>query len=78
MKQDSITKQATSAVNDGWMEGGAFLGSILAGALLGYLADHWLGTGPWLVAFGVVVGAYSGFVKMWEYSKKMEDDPRGR
>lgn len=78
MKRDSITNQASGAVNDGWMEGGSFLSSILAGALLGYLGDHFLGTGPWLVVTGVLVGAYSGFMKMWEYSKKMEEDPRGR
>lgn len=54
------------------MEGGSFLGSILAGALLGYLADWWLGTDPWLVVTGIVLGSYAGFLKMWQYLKKMD------
>jgi F0F1-type ATP synthase assembly protein I len=77
MRRDSVHRQVTSAVGDGWMEGGAFLGSILSGTLLGLAADHWLGTDPWLVVTGVVVGAYSGFMRVWAYSKKMEQ-PRDR
>jgi len=78
VKHDSITNQATSAVNDGWMEGGSFFSSILAGTLLGYFADQWLGTEPWLVIIGIVVGSYSGFIRVWEFSKKIDENPRGR
>ena len=78
MRRDSITNQATSAVNDGWMEGGSFFSSILAGTLLGYFADQWLGTEPWLVVIGIVVGSYSGFMRVWNYSKKIDENPRGR
>jgi ATP synthase protein I len=59
----------------GWATSGSFAGSILSGFLLGYLADRWLGTDPWLVVIGIIVGAYAGFVRMWDYSKAME---RGR
>jgi ATP synthase protein I len=68
----------TGAISDGWIEGGSFLSSVLAGTLVGYLADQWLGTDPWLVVIGILAGAYSGFVRVWRYSKKMEDDPRER
>lgn len=68
----------TGALSEGWIEGGSFLSSILAGTLLGYLADQWLGTEPWLVVVGILAGAYSGFMRVWHYSKKMEDDPRER
>jgi F0F1-type ATP synthase assembly protein I len=60
------------------MEGGSFVSSILAGMLLGYLADLWLGTEPWLVVIGILAGAYSGFMRLWRYSVKMEEDPRER
>jgi F0F1-type ATP synthase assembly protein I len=70
MKQDSTTRQVHTAVNDGWMQGGSFLGSILSGTLLGYLADSWLGTEPWLVVIGAVVGSYSGFLNVWRYAKE--------
>lgn len=60
------------------MEGGSFLSSILAGTLLGYLADSWLHTDPWFIVIGILAGAYSGFVRVWHYSKRIEEDPRGR
>ena len=78
MKQDSTSKQVHSAVNDGWMHGGSFFSSILAGTLLGYFLDMWLGTEPWLVVVGVTVGSYSGFVRMWHYMKGLDDAPRDR
>jgi len=78
VKQERATSQIGQAMNQGWVEGGSFLGSILAGTLLGYLADHWLGTEPWLVVVGILLGAYSGFARMWAYSKRMEEDPRER
>ena len=41
------------------------LGSLLAGPLVwggvGYLLDHWLGTGRVLTAIGVVVGSLTSF-----------------
>ncbi len=55
------------------MQGGSFLSSILAGALLGYLLDLWLGTDPWLVITGIVLGSYSGFVQVWRHLKKMDE-----
>ena len=56
---------AASAVADGWVAGGSFFGSIMAGALLGWLADRWLGTDPWLVVAGIALGSVSAFVRMW-------------
>lgn len=76
MKHDTNTSQVHSAVNDGWMRGGSFVSSIIAGTLLGYLLDMWLGTEPWLVVSGIVLGSYAGFVKMWDYMKKLDDKPR--
>ena len=60
------------------MEGGSFFSSILAGTLLGYFADLWLGTEPWLVVIGIIVGSYSGFVRVWNFSKRIDENPRGR
>jgi ATP synthase protein I len=75
VKQDSTTKQVHSAVNDGWMHAGSFVSSIIAGTLIGYFLDMWLGTDPWLVIAGVLLGSYSGFVKMWQYMKELDEKP---
>jgi ATP synthase protein I len=78
MRSDNAHRQVTSAVSDGWMEGGSFLNSILAGTLIGYFADKWLGTDPWLVVTGIVLGSYSGFMRVWRFSAKIEEMPRER
>lgn len=75
MKQDSTTTQVHSALNDGWMNAGSFASSIVAGTLLGYFLDKWLGTDPWLVVIGILFGSYAGFVKMWGYLKAMDEEP---
>lgn len=78
MQHESHTRQIHSAVDEGWVQGGSFLNSVLAGTILGLLGDHWLGTDPWLVVIGAILGFYSGFMTMWSHSKTMEDHPRGR
>ncbi len=73
MKHETIHQQVGHAVEEGWIRGSSFLSSILAGTLLGYLGDRWLGTEPWLVVCGVLLGSYSGFVNLWKWSKEVED-----
>jgi len=78
MNQQESSTRATTDLSGGWIQGGNLLGSVLAGWLLGFLADSWLNTDPWFVIIGILLGSYSGFMRMWHYSKKMEDDPRER
>jgi ATP synthase protein I len=75
MNPNSSRASEVSSSAEGWVNGGAFLGSILSGTLIGYLLDLWLGTDPWLVVIGILVGSYSGFVRMWHLSKQMENGP---
>lgn len=59
--------------------GGSFFASILAGLLIGYFLDKWLGTGPWLIVIFTLTGAYSGFLRVWHYAKtegEKEDQER--
>lgn len=75
MSDESVTKQVKSAVSEGWMEGGSFLGSILSGTLLGLGLDWWLGTTPWLVITGILLGSYSGFLGAWKSITNQPDPP---
>lgn len=77
-RQESAPKQVAAAVNQGWVSGGSFLGSIISGTLLGLLADNWLGTSPWLVITGVLLGSYAGFLRLWHYSRNMMENTRNR
>lgn len=74
MKQESTSKQVHSAVDQGWMQAGSFLNSVLAGTLLGYVLDLWLGTEPWLVIIGIVLGSYSGFMKIWAMIRSQDEE----
>ncbi len=78
MRDETMNQSVGRAVSDGWGRSGAFAGSIISGTLLGLLADNWLGTEPWLVVTGVLVGTYSGFMNMWRWSKEMETADRER
>lgn len=75
MREDSVTRQIGSAVNDGWLHGGSFFSSILAGTLLGLGLDWWLGSSPWFVVGGIVLGSYSGFARTWKEIKSQPDPP---
>lgn len=73
MNDDTIHQHVGRAIHEGWGRSGAFAGSILSGALLGLLADRWLGTEPWLAVIGSLLGIYSGFMNVWRWSKEMEE-----
>lgn len=44
----------------------------------GWLADRWLGTGPWLLAVGALVGFGAGMYLIWLRSERLQaaDDAR--
>jgi F0F1-type ATP synthase assembly protein I len=48
----------------------AFFGSIMAGFLLGALADRLLGTYPVLVVIGIIAGSIVGFWRMWTIANR--------
>jgi F0F1-type ATP synthase assembly protein I len=73
MNKETTHQQIGRALDEGWSQAGSFFGSIVSGMLLGLLADQWLGTEPWLVVIGSIVGIYSGSLNMWRYSKKIEE-----
>lgn len=67
---EAAHRGAVSAVADGWVAGGSFFGSIMAGTLVGWLADLWLGTDPWLLVVGISTGACTGFHRMWQIGSR--------
>jgi len=65
-------RAAAAAASQGFVAGGGFFSSIMAGVLLGWLLDRWLGTDPWFIIAGIVLGAINGFYRMHEYAKAEE------
>lgn len=44
----------------------------LVGAFLGYLLDSWLGTRPWIMAAGVLLGAVAGFRSIYRMANPVD------
>ena len=64
-------KRATKALQDNISHSGSAVGAsyTLVGAILvcgglGYLADQWRGTSPWLTVSGLILGIVVGFYEL--------------
>lgn len=44
---------------------------VVAGLLLGWVLDRWLGTRPWLLVTGLVLGAAAGLFEFIRASSKL-------
>lgn len=51
-----------------------FVSAVLVWTLFGWLADRWLGTDPWLVALGAVLGFTLGMYLVWLRAIRPEED----
>ena len=45
--------------------------SVVAGLIVGWVLDRWLGTQPWLLVGGIVLGAVAGFYQFIRVSSKL-------
>ena len=45
--------------------------SVISGLLLGWLLDRWLGTRPWLLVTGILLGAVAGFYQFIRTAAKI-------
>lgn len=45
--------------------------SVVSGLIVGWLLDRWLGTGPWLLVTGLVLGAAAGFYELIRATAKL-------
>lgn len=61
-------------MDDGWSLTAELISAVLVWTFLGWLADRWLGTDPWLVALGAVLGSVLGFYLVWLRAIRPPDD----
>jgi ATP synthase protein I len=45
--------------------------AVVAGLIIGWLLDRWLGTSPWLLVTGIVLGAVAGFYEFIRSAAKI-------
>lgn len=64
-RKHDTAKAVLTAGSEGW----GFYTLIFAGVLLGWGADHWLGTRPIFIVAGLLAGSAVAFWKLWRYLK---------
>ena len=69
----SAHEQVTNAVRDGWAGAGNLTATVLSGFLIGYFADRWLGTDPWLTVGFIIVAAVGGFYRTMAWYKEQSE-----
>ncbi len=45
--------------------------AVVSGLIVGWLLDRWLGTRPWLLVLGIVLGAAAGFYEFIRQASKL-------
>ena len=45
--------------------------AVVSGLIVGWLLDRWLGTKPWLLVVGVILGAAAGFYEFIRATSKL-------
>ena len=45
--------------------------AVVSGLIVGWLLDRWLGTRPWLLVLGIVLGAAAGFYEFIRRTSKL-------
>ena len=50
----------------------SMFGAVVGGLIVGWLLDRWLGTAPWLLVAGIVVGAAGGFYELIRAASRLD------
>ena len=45
--------------------------SVISGLIIGWLLDRWLGTKPWLLITGLLLGSVAGFYELVRTTSKL-------
>ena len=68
-------EQASFNSNDGWFLAVEFVTATMTWGGIGWLFDRWLGTDPWLMVVGFVVGNMTGLYLLYLRSLKADAKP---
>lgn len=68
----ALRRSAWIGLDQASIMGVELMSAVLTWAALGWLLDRWLGTGPWLLVVGALVGNAAGIYLVWLRSSRME------
>lgn len=66
------SRQLWAAADSGWVMMVELLTAVFTWGGIGWLFDRWLGTAPWLMVTGFVVGWGAGIYLVWVRSNRAE------
>ncbi|MDI9408809.1 MAG: AtpZ/AtpI family protein [Candidatus Pacebacteria bacterium] len=65
VKSQSAKNASDKATGIGFRVASDLLAGVLVGLGVGWLLDHWLGTGPWMLVVFFFLGAMAGMMNVW-------------
>ncbi len=71
MPRDNNDEQTNIKSGVAYAAAFSLFGAVVGGLVVGWLLDRWLGTGPWLLVTGLVLGAAGGFYELIRATSKL-------
>lgn len=53
--------------------GGVMSSNIIGGIIVGYVLDKWLGTNPWMIIGGIVLGTVGAFAGLYRITSRLNE-----
>ena len=71
MSQDNDKEEINRKTGLAYAAAFSLFAAVASGLLAGWLLDRWLGTKPWLLVTGLILGAAAGFYELIRTSAKI-------
>ena len=71
MSQDDDKEEANRKSGIAYAAAISLFAAVVSGLLVGWLLDRWLGTRPWLLVTGLILGSAAGFYEFIRASSKL-------
>ena len=71
MSADNDKEEINRKSGLAYAAGFSLFAAVLAGLIAGWLLDRWLGTSPWLLITGIILGAGAGFYELIRSAAKI-------
>jgi len=53
--------------------GGVMSSNVIGGIIVGYVLDKWLGTSPWLIIAGIVLGTIGAMAGLYRITSRLNE-----
>lgn len=71
MSEDDDKEETNRKTGLAYAAAFSLFAAVVSGLLAGWLLDRWLGTAPWLLVAGIILGAAAGFYELIRTASKI-------